>query len=66
MHDTREASVKFEKKFHGWKAITDLDKKLLLGIISNMPELERDSGTRQVTFATRETIMGEDDTLVRR
>lgn len=59
--DTRESMYRFEKKFHGWKAITDLDKKLLLGVVQNIPDLTRDSASRQVTFATRENIMGGPD-----
>lgn len=42
VHDNLQTQNTFERRFHGWQAITDLDKKLLLGVIRNVPRLERD------------------------
>ena len=43
VHENTTSRNTFEKRFHGWKATSDLDKKLLLGIIKNVPKLHRDA-----------------------
>ena len=43
VHENTASRNTFERRFHGWKATTDLDKKLLLGIIKNVPKLHRDA-----------------------
>ena len=42
VHDNQQTQNTFETKFTGWKAVTDLDKKLVLGVLKNVPRLDRD------------------------
>ena len=42
IHENVTTQNTFERRLMGWTAVTDLDKKLLLGVIQNVPRLQRD------------------------